>query len=100
MSLHLPAKPSYVPTEVTHETKASWLESRPCVHHEELPNLNSSPNITGIRKSRKMGRECSIHGENKNTYRILMIEPEGKRPLRKPRCGWKDNIKMDLRDIA
>jgi hypothetical protein len=25
--------------------------------------------------------------------------PEGKRPLRRPRRRWVDNIKMDLRDI-
>jgi hypothetical protein len=24
-------------------------------------------------------------------------KPEGKRPLEKPRCGWEDNIKIDLR---
>jgi hypothetical protein len=26
--------------------------------------------------------------------------PEGKRPLRKPRRRWADNIKMDLREIG
>jgi hypothetical protein len=26
-------------------------------------------------------------------------KPEGKRPLGRPRCGWMDNIKMDLREI-
>jgi hypothetical protein len=25
--------------------------------------------------------------------------PEGKSPLRRPRCRWVDNIKMDLRKI-
>jgi hypothetical protein len=25
--------------------------------------------------------------------------PEGKRPLGKPRCRWVDNIRMDLREI-
>jgi hypothetical protein len=34
-----------------------------------------------------------------NTYRILLGKPEGKRPLRRPRCSWVDNIKMDLREI-
>jgi hypothetical protein len=32
-------------------------------------------------------------------YRILVGKPEGKRPLRRPRCRWMDNIKMDLREI-
>jgi hypothetical protein len=29
-------------------------------------------------------------------YRILVGKPEGKRP----RCGWVDNIKIDLREIG
>jgi hypothetical protein len=33
-------------------------------------------------------------------YRILMGTPEGKRPLGRPRCRWRDNIKMDLRQIG
>jgi hypothetical protein len=39
-------------------------------------------------------------GENRNAYRILVGKPEGKRPLRKLRRKWVDNIKMDLREIA
>jgi hypothetical protein len=27
-------------------------------------------------------------------------EPEGKRPLARPRCRWVDHIKMDLREIG
>jgi hypothetical protein len=34
-------------------------------------------------------------GEKRNAYRILMGEPEGKRPLRRPRYRCVDNIKMD-----
>jgi hypothetical protein len=44
-----------------------------------------------------MGRTCSIHGEKRNAYRILVRKPEGKRLLRKPRYRWVDNI-MDLRE--
>jgi hypothetical protein len=33
--------------------------------------------------------------EKWNTYRILVGKPEGKRPLRKPKRRWVDNIKMD-----
>jgi hypothetical protein len=35
-------------------------------------------------------------GEKRNTYRILVGKPEGKRP----RYRWEDNIKMDLREIG
>jgi hypothetical protein len=39
-------------------------------------------------------------GEKRNAYRILVGKPEGKKPLGRPRCGWVDNIKMDLREIG
>jgi hypothetical protein len=38
-------------------------------------------------------------GEKRNPYRILVGNPEGKRPLGRPRRRWVDNIKMDLREI-
>jgi hypothetical protein len=39
-------------------------------------------------------------GEKKNTYRLLVGKPEGKRPLGKPRCRWVDNINMDLGEVG
>jgi hypothetical protein len=39
-------------------------------------------------------------GETRNAYRKLVGKPEGKRPLGRPRCGWVDNIKIDLREIG
>jgi len=27
-------------------------------------------------------------------------EPEGKRPLGRPRCRWEDNIKMELQEVG
>jgi hypothetical protein len=38
--------------------------------------------------------------ETRNTYRILVGKPEGKRPLGRPRRSWVDNIKIDLREIG
>jgi hypothetical protein len=38
-------------------------------------------------------------GEKRTAYRILVGKPEGKRPLRRPRRRWVDNIKIDLREI-
>jgi hypothetical protein len=35
-----------------------------------------------------------------NAYRILMGNPEEKRPLGRPRCRWMDDVKMDLREIG
>jgi hypothetical protein len=39
-------------------------------------------------------------GEERGVYRVLVGRSEGKRPLGKPRCRWKDNIKVDLREIG
>jgi hypothetical protein len=36
-------------------------------------------------------------GEKRNVYRILVVKPEGKRPLRRKRRRWQNNIKMDLK---
>jgi hypothetical protein len=38
--------------------------------------------------------------QNRNAYRILVGKPQGKKPLRRPRRRWVDNIKMDLREIG
>jgi hypothetical protein len=55
-----------------------------------------------IIKSRRMrwtGHVARM-GEKRNTYRILVGKPQGKRPLGRPRRRWVDNIKMDLRGIG
>jgi hypothetical protein len=39
---------------------------------------------------------CGTSGQKRNVYRLLVGEPEGKRPLRRPRRRWVDNIKLDL----
>jgi hypothetical protein len=41
-----------------------------------------------------------ISGEKRNAYRILVGNPDGKRPLGTPRQRWVDNIKMDLREVG
>jgi hypothetical protein len=39
-------------------------------------------------------------GEKRNVYRLLVIKPEGKRPLGRPRCGRINNIKIELLEIG
>jgi hypothetical protein len=39
-------------------------------------------------------------GEERSAYRILVVTPEGKRPLRRPRRRREDNIKMDLQEVG
>jgi hypothetical protein len=38
-------------------------------------------------------------GEKRTAYRLVLGKPEGKRPLRRPRYRWIDNIKIDLVEI-
>ena len=38
-------------------------------------------------------------GERRVLYRVLVGEPQGKRPLGRPRRRWEDNIKMDLQEV-
>jgi hypothetical protein len=36
----------------------------------------------------------------RNTYKILVGKPEGKRPLGRPKRRREDDIKMDLKEIV
>jgi hypothetical protein len=47
-----------------------------------------------------MGRHTASMEDKRNSYRIMVGKPEGKRPLGRPRRRWVDNIKMDLREIG
>jgi hypothetical protein len=38
--------------------------------------------------------------ERTGAYKVLVGKPEGKRPLGRPRCRWKDNNKMDLQCVG
>jgi hypothetical protein len=45
------------------------------------------------------GHVASI-GERRDAYRVLVAKPEGRRPLARSMRRWKDNIKMDLREVG
>jgi hypothetical protein len=57
-------------------------------------------NIRDKVKEDEMGRACSTNGEKKSACRIVVGNPEGKRPLGRPKRRWMGIIKMDLRDIG
>jgi hypothetical protein len=38
--------------------------------------------------------------ERRGVYRVLVGKPDGKRPLGRRRCRWKDNVKMDLQEVG
>jgi len=43
---------------------------------------------------------CSRHGESRGACRVLVGNPEGKRPLGRPRRRCEGNIKMDLQEMG
>jgi hypothetical protein len=72
------------------------------LHNGRLHNLYSSRNIIRMMKLGRMrwaGHVVRI-GEKRNSCRILVGKPEGRRPVGRPRSRWKDNVKIDLREIG
>jgi hypothetical protein len=47
-----------------------------------------------------MGGACSIIEEGRDVYRVLVGQPEGKRPLGRIRRKWEDKVKMDLQEVG
>jgi hypothetical protein len=39
-------------------------------------------------------------GKERKVYKVLVGESEGKTPLGRPRRGWEDGIRMDIREIG
>jgi hypothetical protein len=79
------------------EVTGEWRK----LHNEKLRDLYSSPSIIRIIKSRRMrwAGHVGRMREKRNAYRLLVREPEGKRPLGKPRHRWVDNIRTDLAQL-
>jgi hypothetical protein len=73
------------------EVTGEWRK----LHNEEHNNLYFSPNTMRAMKSRGMRWEGHVA-----LCRDLVWKPEEKRSLGRPRCGWEDNIKVDLREVG
>jgi hypothetical protein len=80
------------------EVMGDWRK----LHNEELHNLYGLLSIIRMIKSWSMRRAGHVErmGEKRNAYRILVVKPEGKRPLGRPRRRWKDTIRVDFREIG
>ena len=72
------------------------------LHNEELNDLYSSPNIVWVIKSRRMrwtGHVARV-GDERGVYRFLVGKPDWRRPMRRPRRRWVDNIRTDLQEVG
>jgi hypothetical protein len=80
------------------EEDGSWIK----LYNDKLHRLYSSPNIVRVIKSRRMrwAGHVARMGKGRGVYRVLVGRPEGKRPTGRPRRGWEDNIKLDLRETG
>ena len=61
-----------------------------------------SPNIVRSLKSRRLTWACHVARmeEGRTAFKILTGMPTGKRPLGRPRCRFKDYIRMDHKEIV
>jgi hypothetical protein len=80
------------------EVTGEWRK----LHNEELNDQYSLPSIVRVVKSRRMrwAGHVTRMREDRGVHRVLVGKPERKRPLRRPRRRWEDNIKMDLQKVG
>jgi len=71
------------------------------LYYEELNDLYSSPNILRLIKSRR--KRWAVHvariGGESGVYRILVMKPEGRKSMGRPRRRWVENIRTDLQEV-
>jgi hypothetical protein len=63
--------------------------------------LCTPPNIIRMIKSRRMrlAGHVARMGDRRGAYMVLASKPKRRRPLGRSRRRWKDNIKMDLKEV-
>jgi hypothetical protein len=83
------------------EVTGGWRK----LHKVELRDCYTSTRIIRvirIIKSRMMRwvEHVARMGQKRTAYKLLLGNPEGKRPLGRPRLRWMANIKMGLLEIG
>jgi hypothetical protein len=78
------------------EVTGEWRK----LHNEQLNYLYSSPSIMRVLKSRMRWVGHVVRMGERGVYRVLVGKREGKRPLRRPRSRWEDNMKMKLQKVG
>jgi hypothetical protein len=72
------------------------------LQNEELHSLYRSHYIVRVIKSRRWRWAGHLERmeEGRSAFKILTGKPTGKGSLGRPRSRWKDNIRMDLKEIG
>jgi hypothetical protein len=80
------------------EEDGSWRK----LYYVDLHDMYSSPNIVRVIKSSRMrwAGHVARMGEGRGAYWILVGRPESTKTLGRPRSKWKDNIKMEPREVG
>jgi hypothetical protein len=80
------------------EVTGEWRK----LHNKELYALYSSPNIIRVMKSRRLrwaGHVARMR-ERRSIYMVLVGKPQRRRSRGRPMRRWKDNVKMDFREVG
>ena len=78
------------------------MESGRRLHNEQPHSLYRSTNIVKVIKSSRLrwaGHVAKIE-EGRSAFKILTDTPTGKIPIGRPKRGWEDTIRMDLKEIG
>jgi hypothetical protein len=70
------------------------------MHNEELRKLYASPNIIRVIKPMRWAEHVARVGGMRNTYKIWVGKPEGKRPLGRLRLTRENNFRIVVTEIG
>ena len=75
---------------------SSWIVTVPFTSERVDDQGMQNKSVFVILRARHVARM----GERRGVYTILVVKPEGRRPLGTHRRRWEDNIKMGFREVG
>ena len=71
-------------------------------HHRNTTLVYITVFIVRAIKWRRMGwaGHMARRGDERGVFMVLVVKPEGRRPLGRPRYRWVDNIRLDLQEVG
>ena len=63
-------------------------------------NFLRSPNIVRVIKSKRLRWAGNVARMENGAFKILTGKSTGRRPLGRPRCRCKGNIRLDLKEVG